>query len=192
MSHLKSNTKLYQFSDTRVERGCVANLNEPNRAHCVENDDSCKICHGDGCNKMVFFSSCIKCDSLSDSNCTIKPENCNVSICSTYEDVCFTYIGTFGIRRGCLNDESPEFSCKCDLNNGICKTCSPSEGINCNNVTIEIESCVDCDSRKHEHCHDQPGLYNSKVCNDLNAKGREGCYLEQVSNIVSSPAKILS
>lgn len=133
---------------------------------------------------MLVFSSCIKCDSLSDSNCTTKPENCNLSICSAYEDVCFTYIDQSGIRRGCLNDQSPEFSSKCKLNNEICKTCSTAEGVNCNNVTIEIESCVECDSRKQKYCHDQPHLYKSKVCNDLNSNGREGCYLEQVSYIL--------
>lgn len=123
----------------------------------------------------------MECSWISDPKCSTAPENS--TICTKYDDSCFTDIDQFGITRGCVNERSSIFHSECRQNIDKCSTCSTTNDNNCNNQKIEIERCVECDSNEDKSCHDYPNVYMNKMCSDLDSKGREGCYLEQVRKL---------
>lgn len=171
--------KKYQlFSDSSVIRGCVTDLKQSDKNICLTNGETCKICHGDGCNHRANFSNCVHCTF--DSDCEISPEKRTPVLCTKYDNKCFVHISKTDVSSGCLYDKSPLFISNCIENNKRCKICETTDDLNCTVQTIEVDRCVECDSNKDAYCNKFPELYKNRICGDLSSKEHKGCYLEQV------------
>lgn len=153
---------------------------------CKENGDECKVCTGPKCNSRSSFVKCLNCNSTDDRQCATNPESINSKFCENYDDQCFTYISRSHISRGCLIEKghhySPngQFSTHCSKYPLKCGMCNTSDGNGCNNRTIIMEACVDCNSLVDSRCHEEPHLFKDKICSTLRMDDRPGCYLSVV------------
>lgn len=169
--------------------GCTGNLPEEEKQKCGKNSDECKICRGDKCNSKPLFERCVNCDSKRHAGCADSTSELRTKICTDYDDQCFTRIGNFGVRRGCLNEQKYDFQNQCRNYKRKCFTCnahndSQDKDFVCNNQTIKMEYCAQCDSKNDENCRDNAELYTNKICSQFNSVGgigdREGCYMLEV------------
>lgn len=169
--------------------GCTGNLPEQQKEKCEKSSDQCKICKGDKCNSKPLFERCIDCNSKRDTGCADGSGELYSKICTDYDDQCYTHIGSFGVSRGCLNEQKHDFQNQCRNYKRKCFICDTHKGLLdkgfvCNNQTIEMEYCAHCDSKNDENCRDSAELYTNKICNEFNSLGtigdREGCYMLEV------------
>lgn len=161
-------------------RGCVNQLSSPKRRVCREQGDSCKTCQSTSpeevCNALDSFVQCYGCDSASNPNCAIAPTDGMKRTCGNYNDTCFTSRATDGqVRRGCLKEMSAQFISACKGNEKNCNVCA---GGGCNNRSVGIERCIECDSSVDPNCVNQLHLFgDGKVCNANDPMRWQGCYL---------------
>lgn len=166
--------------------GCTTNLKDELLLKlCDANGDECKTCYGINCNSESSFKSCLQC-SASDWFCGANPQNAKVEICKEYRGKCFTTIGNNDNRvaRGCLPAENTKLYVGCMKNPDRCKVCINSDENCCNNETVVIETCVDCESNSTDAmCKTQPNLHKNKLCNPftMSTNQQRGCYLRIVS-----------
>lgn len=159
--------------------GCSTNLNDELLKLCEQNGDECKTCYGINCNSEPSFKACLQC-SASDWFCGSSPERAKIKICKSYKEKCYTYAGNNGVSRGCLPAESTELYMEFKKNPDKCEICINTDANSCNNRTVILETCVDCDSN-NDSCKTLPNLYKNKLCSPFVSLKREGCYLRIVS-----------
>lgn len=165
-------------------RGCVSQLPTQVRQICRQEGDSCKTCKsnsmaGEVCNALDSFTKCYGCDSLSNPNCAATPNDGMIVTCENYNDTCFTSLNPSNgqVRRGCLSAMSAQFVNTCKYNEKNCKTCVDGQ-IACNNGSVGIERCIECDSRVDRNCVSQPYQFGEgKECNRNELWNWQGCYL---------------
>lgn len=123
------------------------------------------------------------CDSALDPECAINPDASIFSkVCNVYEeDKCYINISKFNVTRGCLREQKTDFEKDVCINPRKCTLCSETNGLGCNNQTIVMETCVDCDTENGDNCYDDLDKFKGKVCSDLDSVEKEGCYLSIVS-----------
>lgn len=168
--------------------GCTNQLPKPQKERCERNEDECKICTEDNCNKKSSFERCFHCNSTRDSTCLTALAPTKSKICKNYDDECYTRIGDFDIERGCLANQNIYLQNKCRSNKNKCSTCHTNQSLGCNDHKIEMEYCAHCNSEDSENCRDKPELYKNKVCSQFNFLGetgpRQGCYMFEVCSSV--------
>lgn len=164
-------------------RGCVSQLPSPKRQLCREEGDACKTCKstavGQVCNAIDSFTQCYGCDSSSNPNCAVNPTDGMIVTCGSYNDTCFTSLSSSNdqVRRGCLNDMSSQFISSCRTNDRNCEICLDGHGA-CNNRSVGIERCIECDSKVDPNCINRLYLFGEgKVCNANQPLRWQGCYL---------------
>lgn len=161
--------------------GCLENLAESMIELCVKNGDECKVCSESNCNARTTFVRCLNCAISDDRQCAINPQKAESKICAMYDDQCFTHIERFNVLRGCALDKEPPFIDQCRSNAEKCEICDTlSDGNDCNNRAIAMETCVECDSVMDQNCHENPHEYKDKICSNLDTDDRLGCYLKVV------------
>lgn len=149
---LISKIKYRTFSGLRVLRGCVSNMEEHEKYHCLENGKTCNVCFGNGCNRSpnvqeMGIQRCYVCNSKKDGNdCLRRPERLKKETCS---NDCYTKVENEYVLRGCVGDEAvPKFK-DCDRDPETCKSCA---GDKCNNLVITPTTCISCDSTVDKTC----------------------------------------
>ncbi|XP_055387107.1 uncharacterized protein LOC129615760 [Condylostylus longicornis] len=125
----------FNSSTGLIERGCWSDLvNREEKAACLDkNNENCKLCSGDSCNKDIMPKdrhSCMVCDSTNDENCHDKPEKDELCFNYIKDDICVSKYIDGKTKRGCSADIE---SCK-DLDNKSCKLCL---GKNCNKQNLK-------------------------------------------------------
>lgn len=163
-------------------------LSETEKTIFSKRSDEFKICHGRKCNRKTSIETCLVCNSTKDSRCATNPSLSLAKVCDKYENQCFTYISSEYIIRGCLNDFSEKFQTNCETEKNRCQICSTPA---CNNVTLEMRKCIECDSAQDERCRDQPQKFAEKICDYIEPLHPKGCYLSIVSGITLSNRKSL-
>lgn len=119
---------------------------------------------------------CFICSSETDLNCIDLHHKPVTSVCINNDQqqekssACFTHIDTNGtVTRGCLFDEQ---KFKNDCKDGqICTIC---ESDNCNNRSIETNTCYKCNSENDLNCRDN--LNNSMSATCALSIENSGCY----------------
>lgn len=164
-----------------MKLGCLPNLPDPMIELCEKNGDECKVCTGSNCNSRPSFIACIDCHTSDDRQCAINPQLAESKTCKYYYDKCYTYIGRFNVSRGCKSDKDKSFNNHCTFNPNKCELCDTINGNGCNNRTIAMETCVECNSGKNPKCRDQPDEFKDKVCSGLKTEDRPGCFLRVAS-----------
>lgn len=148
---------------------------------CEKNDDECKVCTESKCNSRASFIKCFNCNSTEDQQCVENPQLGNSKVCEYYYDECFTHIGDYSVSRGCIGDKDKQFITRCRTDRDKCDVCDTLDENGCNNQTITLETCVECDSVKDSRCHEEPEIFTNKICSRLQSVDRPGCYLSVVS-----------
>lgn len=151
------------------------------KALCQVNGAECKTCEGKNCNAASSFKKCTHCSLTEDPNCAENPVNSFTKTCKKYVDECYTSIGSVGILRGCLSEQSYEFPELCRKNADKCEICTPADGNACNKKPIKIEMCIECSLDKGDNCIDNFDLYRNKICSRFNSTAAEGCFVHIVS-----------
>lgn len=173
----------YHFiNQSHVKRGCVSNLEKDEAIECNKNTSECKICMGPNCNSKKYFESCLTCSSQDDPNCVINPVTIHSKMCKRYGDECYTFIGKVGVSRGCFHEMGDDFQKQCRNDKNKCEVCTSDVDSACNNKTIIMETCADCDTEKDERCRDHPELFFDKICSTMQSETREGCFLSIVGD----------
>lgn len=173
-------------NDLFIYTGCTDQLSQQRKTYCEKNLDFCKTCSQSKCNTRLSYEKCFQCNSTIDAGCLDMPEMGRSGVCSKYSDeMCYTRIGKDSIERGCMSDQSLVGQHECKHKSNKCSTCSTgTKDVACNNNKIKMEHCVECDSKKDEHCIDKPGLYGDKICSEFirfsTVGNREGCYVREV------------
>lgn len=159
---------------------------DPIKDLCQDNrkSDECRTCIGSNCNKNPTFARCLHCDSALDPQCAINPHASSFStVCTAYVDECYTFISKFNVSRGCVSEQKAHFKNEECKNLQKCTICSATGEFNCNNRTIVMETCIDCDTKKGENCLGDLNMFKGKVCSEIDSTDKEGCYLSRVSFI---------
>lgn len=172
-------------------RGCVSQLSPSKRRLCREEGDTCKTCTSNSstagvCNTIDSFTKCYSCDSTSNPNCAATPTDGMVVTCGIYNDTCFTSLNATNglVRRGCLGKMSPQFINLCKANEQHCNICVDGQSA-CNNRSVGIERCIECDSNVDPNCIDGLHLFgDGKVCNAKQPLNWQGCYLRMENKLV--------
>lgn len=173
-----------QFSGVS-RRGCVSELRASQRLLCREEGDHCKTCKSNAqtedqvCNSLDTFTRCYGCDSRSNSNCAVNPTHGMILTCAAYNDTCFTAMNPVNgrVRRGCLARMPPPFVKSCRAGDVNCSVCSKGRSA-CNNHSVGLERCIECDSRVDRNCIDRLHKFGSgKQCNANDPMSWQGCYL---------------
>lgn len=183
-------TKKFQFFRHYFHLGCTSQLSKSYQELCEANGNECKICTSDKCNKKTSFERCFHCDSRTDPFCLAELGEYQSTICTNYEDTCYTHVSKHHVERGCFEDQNYYFKSACSRNQNKCATCTTAlglgyyNGLGCNDQKIKMEYCAECDSQRDKNCRDKPELFKNKVCNQLQVFGsvapKEGCYMLQV------------
>lgn len=161
-------------------------MKNPIKGICQANSksDECRTCIGSNCNKKRTFARCLHCDSALDPQCAINPQASSFSkVCDAYEDECYTYISKYNVTRGCVSEQKIDFRHKECKNPKKCAICLETNEFGCNNRSISMETCVDCDTRNGENCYDDLNMFRGKVCSNIDSIEKQGCYLSVVSRI---------
>lgn len=158
----------YHFDNrSYVERGCIVDLNEDQRANCESDSENCKQCTTDKCNNKIKFMACY----WNNSTQTID----NLKMCKRYDDQCYIHAFKGAVRRGCLNDDpdpSVDILSDCKNEPEICELCSESY---CNSRYLPEEYCYSCNSSvKSMNCKYSPTPDMNVKCSPRLKK--YGCY----------------
>ena len=148
---------------------------------CEQNGDECKVCSNSKCNSRTTFLKCLNCVTSDDQECAINPQSAESRVCEKYDSQCFTYIGSFNVSRDCAPYKNHALMRNCRDNPKKCELCDTFDENGCNNRTVQIESCVECDSDTDWNCHDQPELHKNKICTGFATQERARCYLKVVN-----------
>lgn len=161
----------YQNEKNVVKRDCMSS-DSSMRQLCLDGNDDCQYCVGNECNKNPSFLQCYSCSSKkSDEHCINQPGEVELKTCKHYSKECFTLVSDNGtVTRGCSSDFIGDIG---DCSNiDTCLRCSGETG--CNNVFIESESCVSCESNDNSACILEP-LTSSEICPRKTIRP-QGCY----------------
>lgn len=168
-----------------MRTGCSDKLSKSFKNFCELNGENCKTCIKPNCNIRIAFEKCYHCNSSLNHLCLSRPELGYATVCTKYDDVCMTHISNFGIKRGCLNEQTISIKADCREKNKCAICTTEKQGRGCNTHKVLMENCVQCDTETGDDCLDHPELYKGKVCSEFTQYGdpnaREGCYLLQVS-----------
>lgn len=145
---------------------------------CQANGAECKTCEGKNCNYLSSFTTCFECDSATNRKCATNPQSTRNKVCKSYHDNCFTQIGRLSITRGCMEENGINVEV-CRNNPDKCDVCTTE--FPCNNQSIQLDACVDCDSSMNPECRNSSGAFVNKLCSRLRQSPSEGCYLRVVS-----------
>lgn len=160
-------------------RGCLADLDSREKPKCLTNDDDCKSCYENHCNRRIRFPQCY--DTFSFQNHTNLEINASPKTCTIYEDVCFVQVNKETVIRGCVidyaakNDLSSDFLVESGASNRTYRECSTAL---CNDDKIEPVFCLKCDYRTDKNCRDplrmtDPSNFRTKCPLELT---KSGCY----------------
>lgn len=141
--------------------------------NCLSNFDSssCKLCHGDNCNKKVNPQQCVRCNSETDERCLISPTTAPTAECSNYIDQCITIAQSVHgkIVRGCMQNLkfTEEY---CEKNPWLCTTCDTD---NCNTMISTDKFCYACDSKTNPNCINN---IDETMISNCEYSENQGCY----------------
>lgn len=155
-----------------TKRGCLNDISAYERAMCREQDEFCKTCIGNDCNKKIEFQACRTCSSNSTVSCVRSPGSVPSKICREYADECFVHVSNDTTVRGCLSEMNDQYKDDCK-NPDICEKCSNAN--NCNNKIVDGEFCINCRSVINSGCIDDVTDTMHKQCK-LSVSPL-GCYL---------------
>lgn len=138
----------YDLETKQVERRCVASDKE----QCAKNDENCKICEGENCNKGVFPEDRLSCLQCTSENNVDDCYNGTVAstLCDTYDrfDSCYSFIDhSDKMHRGCVSGgycENTDKCYKCNLNG--CNTHNKTDEPNPNPSAFECYKCLGADA----------------------------------------------
>lgn len=113
--------------DGSVQRGCYLDI----FGTCADNDDTCSICTGHGCNRLSDKShTCYQCQSSADESCRERvEEDLEATACSGNDQRladkgCYTLVQDDGhVVRGCLNYMDADLMAECQAD-GTCQVCN--------------------------------------------------------------------
>lgn len=147
-------------NDTAIKRACMSAY-PVLREQCLADDENCKYCFGELCNKTPYSIQCHICDSTKDKNCITNPELVGMESCKNNFDECFTHVSNDSVvTRGCLAQfKSDKENCS---NEDTCQRCSEEDG--CNKIPIKTESCYSCDSKLDPRCKSKVIEANKQNC----------------------------
>lgn len=187
-------------SETKFERGCMAQLHGSDQEECRAGSKDCKMCEGDSCNKKRTFQTCRICDAEVDGeNCLSSPELLTEKQCPNYLDECYTLVKDDVVKRNCIGDGAVPTIGECKENAQFCRHCSDASP--CNNEVIKAEVCVSCDSNINGNCKTNVSL-TSETCplslyprgcfhyiNETSGVHKRGCANKIPESIVESCQK---
>lgn len=158
-----------------VRRGCVAEVDSEKGNH-KKSTDYRKECFGKNCNDKPGFLQCLTSKEHIKTIATHYGRSSTSQVCEKYGDVCFTYVGNNTVRRGCLSDAVKEIGAdfkKDCANSDVCVKCSDSN--DCNDIEIQQDTCITCDSETMKDCVFNPLLEMQTKC-PLSIKPN-GCFM---------------
>lgn len=161
--------------------GCTKNLPDEMRIDCEKNSYYCKTCNSSNCNTRDYFDRCLTCDSSVNPDCLDNPRLIISHDCHNYDDECFTYIGKTAVTRGCLKEQNEQFQAECRENKRKCSIEPTPTRSDSNHNPINVDYCIECNSKTDLTCRTQAELYKDKICSDFESEVQEGCYSYQVS-----------
>lgn len=116
-------------------------------------------------------------------NSVVKPTNesdCSSHECEQESDSCFVHIADQTVRKGCLKESIESVFLEKGINliddckdKNTCQLCSDHD--NCNNINIDVETCVDCHTETNLNCSYVPDEKMTRTC-QLSFEPM-GCYL---------------
>lgn len=190
-NHLRGIALLFLFtlslrSKCMIFLGCVNQLSAEKKKFYNQKTDEFKTCTGPKCNSKDFLEKCLVCNSTVDQGCSTTPMDSNSKVCDNYENSCFTWISKNNVIRGCLNDLDVTTQRQYMKDANRFEICSTSDDIGCNKNSIEMVSCIECDSTEDENCRLNPKETDRKLCAHIEPSRLKGCYLSIVSRIFHS------
>ncbi|XP_055309662.1 uncharacterized protein LOC129573299 [Sitodiplosis mosellana] len=176
---INSNRCYHMINATTGEhrRGCLEKLSKPMIRLCEKNGEECKVCPDSKCNTRTTFLKCLNCTTSDGLQCATKPQHAESKVCRNYDDECYTHIGQKDVSRGCALEKPPPFIDRCRSDPNKCNMCDTFDGNGCNNQTIKIGACVECDSLEDPSCRDKPHQFKDSICTGLITANMPGCYL---------------
>ncbi|KAJ6648787.1 hypothetical protein Bhyg_04018 [Pseudolycoriella hygida] len=165
---------LYDDGGDIIKRGCLSDLIAYEVAMCRQQGQFCKTCLGNDCNTKLTFQRCQSCNSSSNVNCIRSGGTVGEITCRDYMDTCYVHVRNDIVTRGCVAQPSTptEVQTECRrTNSDFCETCIAN---NCNDLLIDGEFCLTCDSQVNPLCRDTLNHTMRTQCN-LGVR-RLGCY----------------
>lgn len=163
--------------------GCVNQLSDDEKKRYNQKTDEFKICTESKCNKQRFLERCLVCNSTENPDCATTSNSSYSKVCDSYRNMCFTRILPRSVIRGCFNDIKEAAQIQCSYDKERCKICRTNDGIGCNNIAIDTDTCIECDSTEDEGCRLKPKETDQRICAHVKSPKRKGCYLSIVSKI---------
>lgn len=138
--------------------GCVRDLEQKSKEHCLNQPDDCKTCTGNDCNSMTQFQRCNLNNTNNDAILSTWKHKIRSKICTKFDDKCFTLVSEDNsIVKDCLNDYAVRHNVSIDFlekyNKSLYDVCTTRL---CNNQTIRSMYCFECDSSTDENCDSTP------------------------------------
>ncbi|XP_055308419.1 uncharacterized protein LOC129572481 [Sitodiplosis mosellana] len=173
----------FVMNDTdRHIRGHVSQLTDEQYRQFEATGDEFRICKGAKCNSRPSLPRCLVCNSTEDPKCATNPSLLQSQVCPNYQNRCFTYIGKNNVIRGCLHDmdHNEDFQKKCESQPDKCAICPANDGGVCNNVKLNMETCIECQSSIDPRCRTHPDVMKETICDNFQNKRsvQIGCYLK--------------
>lgn len=156
-----------------ITKGCVSELSALD-LDFLQTNNKVSICSGDNCNSKINVLSCVTCQSniysKDNAKCLSTLDNVGVESCAGDNDVCYTHVSLWDVKRGCLSEAPENVRADCDAKNGHCELCDDIDG--CNKRLHDYEVCYQMDHNTTAPIPYSPKHY--KRCY-LKTVG-EGCY----------------
>lgn len=155
------------------------------RTKCIANDDTCKTCSRDGCNKKASFSECLATEgavSIDIKSTDYKPKSQSenelffTKICKDYNDACFILTNDSNlVTRDCFHEYLQKTGLYTNYIFENYKSSSYemcSEPL-CNDQDIQEMHCVSCNSQTDKNCVDGTSTGRKRCELEVNPSG---CY----------------
>lgn len=158
-----------------IRRGCASELNDSDVVMChIEDQNYCKLCSGNDCNRKPETQSCYVCNSNNTPKCMANLTALMTTECTNYVDQCITLIDSLNndaIVRDCLRNVFKDDTF-CRNNPSLCNAC---EHDNCNSQPlVNNQTCYTCDSTNDPNCH--KNLNDSMITKCTLSVNNLGCY----------------
>lgn len=169
-----------------ISRGCTSDDDE-NAQNCQDNSQFCFTCNDNGCNNVVHRApalSCITCDILNlacmwghESGAAVR---CIRDVLLTQQESCFIF----------KHEQHGLFMRGCTLETNICgmyadAECQICEEDGCNNVQVEEQYCIYCNSEDNQACLKDANTLPQILCEGNLQYSMRGCYSINKDSLVT-------
>lgn len=142
--------------------------NHEEKAKCLANDENCKSCFEDKCNKKAKYSECYTTVDpyVKESPPFAFDTKSLRKLCTNYDDKCFLQVlENETVIRGCVGDYAAQNDLSIDflsnvLNKSKYQICSG----NLCNERIKAKFCLSCNSDDDKSCISKADIYHRKRC----------------------------